>query len=65
MTLDSPLPLTETIEPADEAAVAEAVREAGESKTPVYPIGGGTRLDYGVRPPAARHRAVAGRAQPA
>ena len=38
------------IEPADEAGVAAAVREACASGTPVYPIGGGTRLDYGVRP---------------
>jgi glycolate oxidase FAD binding subunit len=44
------LPLTETIAPADEAAVAAALREAGEAGTPVYPIGGGTRQDYGLRP---------------
>ena len=44
------LPLTETIAPADEAAVAAAVREASEAGTPVYPIGGGTRQDYGLRP---------------
>ena len=44
------LPLTETVTPADEAAVAEAVRERAATGTPVYPIGGGTSLDYGVRP---------------
>jgi glycolate oxidase FAD binding subunit len=44
------LPLTETIAPADEAAVAAAVRAAGEAGTPIYPIGGGTCLDYGLRP---------------
>jgi glycolate oxidase FAD binding subunit len=44
------LPLTETVTPADEAAVAGVVREAYGPETPVYPIGGGTRLDYGLRP---------------
>jgi glycolate oxidase FAD binding subunit len=44
------LPLTETITPADEAAVAEVVRDAYQAGTPVYPIGGATGLDYGVRP---------------
>jgi glycolate oxidase FAD binding subunit len=44
------LPLTETIAPADEAAVAEAVHHATEAGTPIYPIGGGTSLHYGVRP---------------
>jgi glycolate oxidase FAD binding subunit len=47
-----PLPLTKTLAPADQAAVAEAVRTAWEEKTAVYPIGGGTRLDYGMRPTA-------------
>ncbi len=46
------LPLLKTVTPADEAAVARAVREAYEAGTPVYPIGGGTRLDYGARPNA-------------
>lgn len=44
------LPLTETLTPADEPAVADAVRDAYQAGTPVYPIGGGTRLDYGVHP---------------
>lgn len=43
-------PLTETIAPDDEAAVAEAVCSAYQAGTPVYPIGGGTNLDYGARP---------------
>ena len=47
---DQFLPLTDTVTPADRAGVAEVVRSAAESRTPVYPIGGGTRLDYGVRP---------------
>lgn len=44
------LPVTETAEPADEAAVAELLRKAGRTKTAVYPIGGGTSLAYGLRP---------------
>ena len=44
------LPLRETVTPADEAGVGEAVRDAYGADTPVYPIGGGTGLDYGVRP---------------
>jgi len=44
------LPLTETITPADEPAVADAIRDAYQAGTPIYPIGGGTRLDYGVHP---------------
>jgi len=44
------LSLTETIAPADQAAVASVVRDAGRDGTPVYLIGGGTSLDYGVRP---------------
>ncbi len=44
------LPLTKTLTPADQAAVAEAVRVAGEEKTAVYALGGGTGLDYGALP---------------
>jgi len=47
---ESILPLTETVAPAEQAAVAEAIRGASESGTPVYPIGGGTSLHYGARP---------------
>jgi glycolate oxidase FAD binding subunit len=42
------LPLTDTITPAEEAAVVGAVRAAHDSATAVYPIGGGTRLGYGA-----------------
>ncbi len=45
-----PLPLTKTIAPANQADVAEALRAAYADKTPIYPIGGGTRLDYGPLP---------------
>ena len=44
------LPLTETLTPASQTDVAEAVRNAGNNGAAVYPIGGGTRLDYGVKP---------------
>jgi glycolate oxidase FAD binding subunit len=42
--------ITETLTLADQAAVAEAVRNAGEKNAAVYPVGGGTMLDYGVKP---------------
>jgi glycolate oxidase FAD binding subunit len=44
------LPLTETIAPADQAGVAEAVRAAHDAREPVYPLGGQTSLDYGIAP---------------
>jgi glycolate oxidase FAD binding subunit len=50
MSGPNPLPLTKTIAPADQAELAEALRAARAEKTPIYPIGGGTRLDYGVLP---------------
>ena len=46
----SELPLKQTVSPTDELAVAALIGEAYKSGTPVYPIGGGTRLDYGPRP---------------
>ena len=42
------LPLTETVAPDDEAGVAEAIRQAADDATPLYPIGGGTALDFGL-----------------
>ena len=44
------LPLTETVEPSDEPAVARVLRDARAAKTPVYPVGGGTNLGFGLRP---------------
>ena len=41
------LPLSETIAPPEQAGVAESVRAAFEAGSTVYPIGGGTSLDYG------------------
>jgi glycolate oxidase FAD binding subunit len=42
------LPLIDTLAPAEPAALAEAVRKAYADGTPLYPIGGGTSLDYGL-----------------
>ncbi|HUY36175.1 MAG TPA: FAD-binding oxidoreductase [Pirellulales bacterium] len=44
------LPLTATATPADQAELAAIAREAFVSATPLYPIGGGTALDFGVVP---------------
>lgn len=44
------LPLEKTVAPSDEPAVAALIGAAYKSGTPVYPIGGGTSLDYGPRP---------------
>jgi glycolate oxidase FAD binding subunit len=41
------LPLTETHSPIDQSALAAVVAGAYDSGTPVYPLGGGTSLDYG------------------
>lgn len=49
-TTTSPLPITETITPSTPAEVADAVRAAHEASHAVYPIGGGTALDYGLVP---------------
>jgi len=42
------LPLKNTFSPADQGELAGNVREAFESGTPLYPIGGGTSLDFGL-----------------
>jgi glycolate oxidase FAD binding subunit len=46
------LPLSETHSPNDQAALVEIVSEAYAKGTAMYPIGGGTSLDYGL--PASR-----------
>ena len=50
MSGERPLPLTKTITPALEAEVADALRTAYAETTAVYPLGGGTALDYGAEP---------------
>jgi glycolate oxidase FAD binding subunit len=44
------LPLEATIEPDDQAAIAQAIAEASRQRSAVYPIGGGTSLHYGLPP---------------
>lgn len=48
MTATATLPLSETIAPATAAELAAAVRQAHADRTPLYPVGGGTSLDYGL-----------------
>jgi glycolate oxidase FAD binding subunit len=40
--------IARTLEPADQAAVSAAVRDANAAGTAIYPIGGGTSLGYGL-----------------
>jgi glycolate oxidase FAD binding subunit len=44
------LPLTDTLTPADEAELLQSVREAYSDGTPIYPMGGGTSLNFGLPP---------------
>src|SRR5437762_40368 len=41
-------PMADTITPADQSSLLAAVRAAYEAGTAVYPIGGGTSLEYGL-----------------
>ena len=49
-TLSDALPTTESIAPADARAVAAAMADAYERDLAVFPVGGGTSLDYGLSP---------------
>jgi glycolate oxidase FAD binding subunit len=40
--------MSNTITPADQPALAATVREAFDAGTPIYPVGGGTSLGYGL-----------------
>jgi glycolate oxidase FAD binding subunit len=42
------LPISQTRSPATQEELAACVREAFETGTPLYPIGGGTSLDFGL-----------------
>ncbi len=44
------LPLIESIAPSDQDAVAGAVQRAWRDGTPLFPIGGNTRIGRGLRP---------------
>ena len=46
------LPIREIVEPTDDGEAAEIIRSCAADATPVYPIGGGSSLDYGL--PARR-----------
>ncbi len=46
------LPIREVVEPADHDEVADLIRSCADGATPIYPIGGGTSLAYGL--PASR-----------
>jgi len=49
-TLVERLPISDTVSPDDHDALADVVRSAVADRTPIYPIGGGTSLDYGLTP---------------
>ncbi len=42
------LPIKKTLSPADQGELANIVREAFEADTPLYIVGGGTSLDFGL-----------------
>ncbi len=44
------LPELKRLEPAGREDLCEAIRQAAESRIPIYPIGGGTALAYGGQP---------------
>jgi glycolate oxidase FAD binding subunit len=44
------LPLSDTLIPADQAELGQIMREAYADATPIYPIGGGTSLGFGLPP---------------
>jgi glycolate dehydrogenase FAD-binding subunit len=48
VTITDLLPINDTLRPASQDELAVAVREAFESGTPLYPVGGGTSLDFGL-----------------
>jgi glycolate oxidase FAD binding subunit len=47
-----PLPLTDTVQPQEAADLVQFVQDAATAGQAIYPIGGGTSLDYGL--PATR-----------
>jgi glycolate oxidase FAD binding subunit len=44
------LPISETLTPATRAAAIDVVRDCYASNVAIYPIGGGTSLDFGLSP---------------
>ncbi|MEZ6070894.1 MAG: FAD-binding oxidoreductase [Pirellulales bacterium] len=47
-TTTSTLPIDETVAPENAEAVSAQIRECADTGTAVYPVGGGTSLDYGM-----------------
>jgi glycolate oxidase FAD binding subunit len=45
-----PLPITQTLTPASQVELADAVRQCHDRDTPLYPVGGATALDFGLTP---------------
>lgn len=45
-----PLPCEETVTPDDQESLAACVRDAYRAERAVYPVGGGTSLDFGLPP---------------
>jgi glycolate oxidase FAD binding subunit len=44
------LPISERVTPDNQSSVADLIRSAYSSQQAVYPLGGGTSLDYGLTP---------------
>jgi glycolate oxidase FAD binding subunit len=49
------LPLSDTLTPADQAELSQIVREAYADGMPIYPIGGGSSLNFGLPPREPGH----------
>lgn len=52
------LPITESVTPATQEELAEYVRGAYGDSVALYPIGGGTSLDYGLPPRQSGHGVI-------
>lgn len=48
MTTTDLLPITETVAPADLGQLRDEIRSLSADRTPIYPLGGQTSLDYGL-----------------
>jgi len=61
--MTSPLPLTASTSPADQAELAATMCDAYEQGEAMYPVGGGTSLDFGLPPrtSGSPHRARSAR----
>jgi glycolate oxidase FAD binding subunit len=44
------LPISDTVQPADQQELMAVVKSCYDSQTAIYPIGGGTSLDFGLPP---------------